>query len=135
MVQILNNEAKTKYFFLLLKVVLDVRKKIRHYCNSYYAITLETESRDGYKIMTLTQKNAGDGSWHKVIVKYEKESKLLEGFVDNNLIESKVVSMSTTSGFYFGGEGGCGEFSMYLRNFKFVLDLNMKLNDFISMIN
>ena len=103
--------------------------------NSYYAITLETEPRDGYKIMTLTPKNAGDGNWHKVIVKYEKESKLLEGFVDNNLIESKVVSMSTTSGFYYGGEGGCGEFSMYLRNFKFVLDLNMKLNDFISMIN
>ena len=103
--------------------------------NSYYAITLETKPRDDYQIMVLTQKNAGDGNWHKITVKYEKESRLLEGFVDNNLIESKVVSMNTTSGFYFGGEGCYGEFSMYLRNFKFYLDLNMKFEDILSLIN
>ena len=33
---------------------------------SYYAITLETNPRDGYQIMKLTSKNAGDGKWHKI---------------------------------------------------------------------
>ena len=102
--------------------------------NSYYAITLETNPRDGYQIMKLTSKNTGDGKWHKIIVRYEKESKLLEGFVDNILIESKVVSLNTTSGFYFGGKGWCGEFSMYLRNFKFLMDLNLKCEEIISFI-
>ena len=69
--------------------------------NSYYAITLETPPRDGYQIMKLTSKNAGDGKWHKIIVRYEKETKLLEGYVDNNLMESKVVSLNKTIGFYF----------------------------------
>ena len=103
--------------------------------DSYYPITLETKPRDGTQIMILTSKNAGDGNWHKITVKYEKDSKLLEGFVDNNLIESKIVSLNTTNGFYFGGQGWCGEFSMYLRNFKFLLDLNLKFTDFISIIN
>ena len=103
--------------------------------DSYYPITLETKPRDGTQIMILTSKNAGDGNWHKITVKYEKDSKLLEGFVDNNLIESKIVSLNTTNGFYFGGQGGYGEFSMYLRNFKFLLDLNLKFTDFISIIN
>ena len=101
----------------------------------YYPITLETKPIDGTQIMILTSKNAGDGNWHKITVKYEKDSKLLEGFVDNNLIESKIVSLNTTNGFYFGGQGYCGEFSMYLRNFKFLLDLNLKFTDFISIIN
>ena len=103
--------------------------------NSYYAITLETKPRDGYQIMKLTSKNTGDGRWHKITVRYEKKTKLLEGFVDNKLIESKAVSLNTTSGFYFGGEGGYGEFSMYLRNLKFFLDLNLKFEEIISLIN
>ena len=104
--------------------------------NSYYAITLETEPRDGYQIMRLTSKNAGDGKWHKITIRYEKETKLLNGLVDNISIETKKVSLGTTSGFYFGGKGGCGEFSMYLRNFKFFLDLNLiNFEDFISLID
>ena len=101
----------------------------------YYSIALEKKSAYKYQIMILTSKNAGDGNWHKITVKYEKESKLLEGFVDNDLIESKVVTLNATTGFYFGGEGRRGEFSMYLRNFKFFLDLNLKFEDFISIIN
>ena len=101
----------------------------------YYPILLETKPSYGTQTIILTSKNAGDGNWHKITVKYEKDTKLLEGFVDNNLIESKVVSLNTTTGFYFGGEGCRGEFSMYLRNFKFFLDLNLKFQDFISIIN
>ena len=96
---------------------------------SYYAITLETNPRDGYQIMKLTSKIAGDGKWHKIIVRYEKESKLLEGFVDNILIEAKNVTLDLTEGFYFGGQGHCKDFSLYLRNFKFFLDLNLKLEE------
>jgi hypothetical protein len=92
---------------------------------SYYAITLETEPRDGYKIMKLTSSNAGDGNWHTITVKYTKQQKLLEGLLDNKVLESKKVSLGSTSGFYFGGQGGCKEFSLYLRNFKFVLDTNI----------
>ena len=101
----------------------------------YYPILLETKPSYGTQTMILTSKNAGDGNWHKITVKYEKDNKLLEGFVDNDLIESKIVSLTTTTGFYFGGEGRRGEFSMYLRNFKFFLDLNLKFQDFISIIN
>ena len=79
--------------------------------------------------MILTSKIAGGDKWHKMTVKYEKESKLLEGFVDNYLIESKVVSLNTTAGLYFGGKGQCSEFSMYLRNFKFFFDLNIKMKE------
>ena len=57
--------------------------------------------------MKLTQEVAGDGNWHKIFVKYNKENKLLEGFVDNKLIDSKVVSLSDVTGFYFGGQGYC----------------------------
>ena len=96
---------------------------------SYYAITLETNPRDGYQIMKLTSKIAGDGKWHKIIVRYEKESKLLEGFVDNILIEAKNVTLGSTEGFYFGGQGCTKDFSLYLRNFKFFLDLNLKLEE------
>ena len=102
--------------------------------NSYYAITLETKSRDGYQIMKLTSKNVGDNNWHRITVKYEKETRLLEGFVDRGLIESKVVSLNTTSGLYFGGKGHCSEFSLYLRNFKFFLDLNLKFEDIIPLM-
>ena len=104
--------------------------------NSYYAITLETGPRDGFQIMRLTSKNAGDGKWHKITVRYEKETKLLKGLVDNKIIESKKVSLGTTSGFYFGGHGRYLEFSMYLRNFKFILDLNLfNFEDIISLID
>ena len=65
----------------------------------------------------------------------KKKTKLLEGFVDNKLIESKVVSLNTTFGFYFGGNGNYGEFSMYLRNLKFFLDLNLKFEEIILLIN
>ena len=101
----------------------------------YYPILLEKKPVNGTQIMILTSENAGDGNWHKIIVKYKKDAKLLEGFVDNNLIESKVVSLNETNGFYFGGEGCRGEFSMYLRDFKFFLDLNLKVQDIISIIN
>ena len=106
--------------------------------NSYYAITLETKPRDGYQIMRLTSKNIGDGQWHKITIRYEKDTKLLNGFVDNKLIESKIATLTTTSGFYFGGEGRRGDFSMYLRNFKFYLDLDLnlfKFGDIISLID
>ena len=103
--------------------------------NSYYAITMETKARDGYLIMKLTPKNAGDGKWHRIIVRYAKEIKLLEGFVDNMLIESKEVILTSTSGFYFGGKGWKGEFSMYLRNFKFFLDLNLNYEEIVSIID
>jgi len=103
--------------------------------NSYYAITMETKARDGYLIMKLTQKNAGDGKWHRIIVRYAKEIKLLEGFVDNMLIESKEVLLTNTSGFYFGGKGWMDEFSMYLRNFKFFLDLNLNYEEIVSIID
>jgi hypothetical protein len=103
--------------------------------NSYYAITLETKPRDGYQIMKLTSKNAGDNKWHRITVRYEKETGLLEGFVDKDLIESKCVSLKATSGLYFGGKGFCSDFSMYLRNFKFFLDLNLKLEDIISLVD
>ena len=85
--------------------------------------------------MKLTSENAGDGKWHKIIVRYEKENKLLEGYVGNNLIETKVVSLNTTLGFYFGGAGYWGEILMYLRKFKFFLDLNLKTNEILSLIN
>ena len=66
----------------------------------------------------------------------KKEIKLLTGLVDNILIESKNVSLDTTSGFYFGGSGCYGEFSMYLRNFKFYLDLNLfKFGEIISLLD
>ena len=90
--------------------------------DSYYAITLDTKPRDGYQIMRLTKSNAGDGNWHTITARYTKNIKLLEGLIDNNVIEKKYVSLGTTSGFYFGGQGCGGEFSMYLRNFKFIID-------------
>ena len=102
--------------------------------DSYYAITLETGPRDGYLIMKLTKEVAGDGNWHKIFVKYNKENKLLEGFVDNKLIDSKVVSLSDVTGFYFGGQGYCTDFSMYLRNFKFCLDLDLEIQDFLTIL-
>ena len=103
--------------------------------DSFYPITLETGPRDGYLIMKLTKEVAGDGNWHKIIVKYNKEDKLLEGFVDNKLIDSKVVSLSDVTGFYFGGQGYCTDFSMYLRNFKFCLDLDLDIQDFLTFLD
>ena len=102
---------------------------------SYYAITLETKPRDGYQIMKLTSKDAGDGKWHKITVSYQKESKLLEGLMDDILIESKNVNLNTTTGLYFGGQGYCKEFSLYLRNFKFFLDINLKAEEINSLLD
>ena len=85
--------------------------------------------------MKLTKKDIGDGNWHKIFVKYSKENKLLEGFVDKKLIDSKNVSLNNITGFYFGGEGCGGEFSMYLRNFKLLFDLNMEIEDFFSFLD
>ena len=92
--------------------------------SSYYAITLDTKSRDGYEIMRLTSSNAGDGNWHTIIARYKKDKQLLEGLIDNTILKSQIMPLDTTSGFYFGGQGFFGEFSMYLRNFKFALDTN-----------
>ena len=85
--------------------------------------------------MKLTKEVAGDGNWHKIFVKYNKENKLLEGFVDNKLIDSKTVSLSDVTGFYFGGQGYCTDFSMYLRNFKFCLDLDLEIQDFLTILD
>ena len=49
--------------------------------------------------------------------------------MDNILIEAKNVTLDLTEGFYFGGQGFWKSFSMYLRNFKFFLDLNLKLEE------
>ena len=103
--------------------------------DSYYAITLETKPRDGYQLMKLTSKLVGDGKWHKIIAIYQKETKLLQGFVDNILIESRVDTLKTTKGFYFGGKGCTKDFSMYLRNFKFFLDLNLTIEELNKLIN
>ena len=103
--------------------------------DSYYAITLETKPRDGYQLMKLTSKLVGDGKWHKIIATYQKETKLLQGFVDNILIESRVDTLKTTNGFYFGGKGWTKDFSMYLRNFKFFLDLNLTIEELNKLIN